>query len=441
MLPILLPLLAFAAFDRIVLANGAVLEGTITQENEATVEIRLVSGGLVGLERSKTVEIVREPRPVGGSEEGSKTLDVPRREEWFLVRDGRGSITGVRSAFRSADLHKGRSALRLEEVWRFFEPEGETLVAEIEWADPEGSPLAFQYREESPRRAVLLTGEVRGERLHLLERGTAGTREDSHPFPRGTRLPLLARDGLREKQLGSGRAYSFSVFDPREGTFVRRDFECPIDRRAPVGGSDLPLLVLAETRFGRRSEEWFDARQGTVLLEANGPDLVAHRCTAEDAERAREGPRDPSNGLLTAANGRLRFSLPNPNWEPVGGGEGATAFFRDRVGGALLCVFPLADLDPEVLLDGACVELEKRLRSSVEGYVRTELARETTVRGTPAREVRFEGRGPKGRVLGRAVVVRGERDCLALVLLTPEATLALASADFDRFLAAADLAL
>ncbi len=77
----------------------------------------------------------------------------------------------------------------------------------------------------------------------------------------------------------------------------------------------------------------------------------------------------------------------------------------------------------------------------MEGYVRTELPRETTVRGTPAREVRFEGRGPKGKVLGRAVVVRGERDCLALVLLTPEATLALASADFDRFLAGADLAL
>ncbi len=355
MLPFLLPILAHAALDRIVLANGAVLEGTITKEDGVTVEIRLTSGGIVGLERSKTVEIVREPRPAEGTEEGTQAFEVPRREEWFVVRDGRGTIAGVRSAFRSADLHRGRSALRLEEVWRFFEPEGETLVAEIEWADPAGSPLAFQYREESPRHATLLTGEVRGERLHLLERGTAGTREDSHPFPRGTRLPLLARDGVREKQLGSGRAYSFAVFDPRERTFVRREFECPLDRRAPVGGSELPLLVLVENRFGRRSEEWFDPRQGTVLLEANGPDLVAHRCTAEVAERAREGPRDPSNGLLTAANGRLRFALPNPNWEPVGGGEGSTAFFRDRVGGALLCVFPLADLDPQVLLDGACV--------------------------------------------------------------------------------------
>src|SRR5262245_45485527 len=119
-LPVLLPFLLFATPDRIVLANGAVLEGTITQEDATTVEIRLTSGGIVGLERSKTVEIVREPRPAAGAEEGTPAFEVPRREEWFLVRDGRGAITGVRSAFRSADLLKGRPTLRLEEVWRFF---------------------------------------------------------------------------------------------------------------------------------------------------------------------------------------------------------------------------------------------------------------------------------------------------------------------------------
>ncbi|HET6202114.1 MAG TPA: hypothetical protein VFI25_04855 [Planctomycetota bacterium] len=444
MLPFL-PLALLLAFpDRVVLVNGGVLEGTITREDEKTIEIELASGGIVGLERSRTVEIVREPRPAGTVAGGPQAFEVSRREEWFLVRDGRGGVVGTRSAFRSADPFRGTSALRLEEVWRFFGPDGETLVSEIEWADPAGAPLGFQYREDSPRRALLLVGEVRGERLHLSAKGPGGAREDAHPFPRGTRLPLIARDGLREKQLGSGRAYSFSVFDPREGTFVRRDFECPVDRRAPIGGGDLPIPVLVETRFGRRSEEWFDPRRGTVLLEANGPDLVAHRCTPEEAARAKDAPFDPTGGLITAANGRLRFSLPNPNWEPaVGGegGEGGAAFFRDRAGGALLCVFPLTELDPEVLLDGACVALEARLRSTVEGYTRTEMPREASVRGIPARELRFEARGPKGKVFGRAVAVRGERDCLALVLLTPEAALALASADFDRFLAAADLAL
>ena len=66
-LPVLLPILLLAAPDRIVLANGAVLEGTITQEDEATVEIRLVSGGIVGLELRAQASIIEWCRLISTS--------------------------------------------------------------------------------------------------------------------------------------------------------------------------------------------------------------------------------------------------------------------------------------------------------------------------------------------------------------------------------------
>jgi hypothetical protein len=422
--------------DQVVLENGSVLEGTILSETEDSLEIALSGGGIVSIEKRRAVRIVREPRP--GPEAAAPQPEKETEVTWFLALDREGRLIGTRRVVRGPDDWHGRTAFRTEETWRLQSPGGEVLVSDLEWADAQGQPLGFLHREEAPRRSIAIRGEVRGSKLRLERSGPEFKTVTDLVFPRGATFPRLAREGLREKELGSGRTITISVYDPREEAFEGRTFEFPTQRRPPLPGGDAPLFVLAERRGARRSEEWIDAARGTLLYEANGADLVARLCTEAEAasvhleDLAPEPAADPTPEI-----GGIPIRSPHPGWARLASPTPGTVFLHERASGSLIAGFELEEPEPTVLVESLWLAFESRLRQSVESYRRTGEPQPTRLDGLPALEFLFEGIGERGRVLGRAVVARAPSGAVAFVVLAPEGAFDFASGDFARIISVA----
>lgn len=303
--------------DRIRLVTGEVLRGWILNETPTLVEIRLAAGMVVGLERSRAVEIHRSSPPPEPSAPPERPRLLAPVDGHFLVLDGQGRAIGTRRYLVQEERQKdGAWVWRLEENW-LFQPGGEPLrLQRTEFASALLAPLSCLYRETSGSEERLVRAQVKGDRLEVQTLTPRGRQQARLPFPQGMRFPLLLRETLRQRERTGRLRLTAACYDPMADAIQQRELVTGLHRgpvRGPWGDWGM-VWVVQEERDGRLLEEWLDAEGRTLYLEANGLDLAAVRCTADEARLQEEGrlPASAVPTLVRRGPGSLR--LPDPAW-------------------------------------------------------------------------------------------------------------------------------
>ncbi len=406
--------------DRIRLVTGEELRGKIIGETDKLVRIRIGKGMVLGVEKKRTLQIIRTsspaPRKAG---EGIPRLLEPR-DLHFLVLDRKGKVVGCRRMLvKEEDRPDGSFVWLLEEKWFFNGQSGPTKVYRSERVSPLLAPLECFYREVWTRGDRVVKGVVKGEEIQVQTLSPAGRRKSCLPFMRGTRFPLLLREILRQKERTARQEITSMVYDPMEDCF-RRDVFVTGERRGPIAGPFGKwgtVFVLREKKDGRWREEWLDAEGRTLYMEVNGLDLVALACSAEEERRVEAGlpPARPVPALVQGKNPSLR--LPDPGWAFL---DGRRAFARSADLGATLKGMTVPGTGPETPLAEAARILARNLSLGKQPLSEVEFLRRQV---GWVQAVSLEGRiGPKGGTRVRALVFPGPGGPMALVLQGPSRT-------------------
>ena len=347
--------------DRIRLVTGEELRGTILGETDKIVQIRLGKGMVVGVEKKRTLEIIRTSSwNPGKSRDTSPRLLEPRNEH-FLVLNREGKVIGCRRMLVKEEHRKDGSFLwLLEEKWFFQGPNGPVRLYRSERISPLLAPLECFYREVWGKEDRVVRGVVKGEEIQVQSLSPSGRRKSVLPFLRGTRFPLLLGEILRQKERTSRQEITAMVYDPMEDCF-RRDVFVTGERRGPIHGpwgKWGTVFVLKEKKNGRFQEEWLDSKGRTLYKEVNRLELVALVCSPEDERRVEAGllPARPVPALVQGRNPSLR--LPDPGWAFL---DGRSAQARASDLGATIQGMAVPGAGPDTPLEEAARILARYL--------------------------------------------------------------------------------
>ena len=164
---------------------------------------------------------------------------------------------------------------------------------------------------------------------------------------------------------------------------------------------------------GIESLVWFAAPGDVAREELNGPDLVAVRCTPEEAQTTKvERSQEP----FTArdASGRIQLLLPTADWKfekPL-----AEAVALARKDGCASIVTFILDAEKDVTTTGTALLLERRLSHTLQRYQRNGGYDDTTVGKLPAIRFDFQCQETKGTRSGIAFTIRGPNAAAACVM-------------------------
>ncbi len=400
--------------------TGEELRGKTLGETDKLVRIRIGKGMVLGVEKKRTLQIIRTtsqaPKKPG--------RDVPRllepRDLHFLVLDRKGKVVGCRRMLvKEEPRPNGSFVWFLEEKWFFLGPGGPTKVYRSERASPLLAPLECFYREVWARGDRVVKGIVKGEEIQVQSLSPAGRRKSCLPFMGGTSFPLLLREILRQKDRAARQEMTSLVYDPMEDCF-RQDVFVTGGRRGPIVGPFGKwgtVFVLREKKDGRWREEWLDSKGRTLYMEVNGLELVALACSAEEERRVEAGlpPARPVPALVQGKDPSLR--LPDPGWAFL---DGRRACARSADLGATLQGRTIPGTGPDTPLAEAARILARNLSLGNLPLSGWKFLRH---RVGWTQGVSLEGRaGPKGGERVRALVFPGPRGPEALVLRGPSRT-------------------
>ncbi len=416
--------------DRIRLVTGEELRGKILGETDKLVRIRIGKGMVLGIEKSRALQIIRTtaPPPKKPGDRIPRLLDP--RNLHFLVLDRSGKVVGCRRMLvKEEPRPDGSFVWLLEEKWFFHGNGGPTRIYRSERVSPLLAPLECFYREVWPKGDRVVKGIVRGEEIQVQSLSPAGRRKSCLPFTRGTRFPLLLREILRQKERTNRQEITSMVYDPMEDCF-RQDVFTTGARRGPIQGpfgNWGTVFILREKKDGRWREEWLDSRGRTLYMEVNGLELAAVACSAEEERRVEAGlpPARPVPALVQGKNPSLR--LPDPGWTFL---DGRRASARSADLGAAIRGLAVPGTGPETPLEEAARILARNLSLGKEPLSDVKFLRR---RVGWTQGMSLEGAlGPKGGDRVFALVFPGPAGPLALVLQGPARTWKTAKACLEK---------
>ena len=455
--------------DIIRLKVGTEIEGSIVRETSEYVEVRLEGGMIVGLNKSKTTEIVRavkapeqravqpDSRPALIAESVPNLASSPAR--WFVVHDDAGRAVGwFHESSRSETTAGGRR--RFAEEWQFDGGDRVTELTLLETLDDSGRPETCFYHErvraKTGEREVLgeriVRGVVRGEVLEVQRRTLENSTSTTYPFPAESRFPLELRHELRQMTVAT--EVEFPVFDPSVGEWSRHSFLAGGMRTVVLDGEKRRVRTLVRRRASQANIEWLDAASHSLRREINGTALVARPMTeraARDACASDEPTFEAS--LATEIEERFGLWMPNPMWK-IQSQRIGEVYARCEAYNATMS---LVALDPVLSAPaGGGTPMMPTVVDTVERWLRVAHpdiefgAREQTrlrdrvavrVRGTYA--VRAEGRildRVCDVVVGSCKPVKGqETTYLAFCADCPKGAVGELAADFERALSSLEL--
>ncbi len=306
--------------DIIRLASGEVLKGTITRETKDFIHIRIKKGMVIGIEKSRTIEIIRLTRNYGIERKGE---EQPRLLEpyslGFFVFDWKGKAIGTRRAILKEERTKdGRWAWRLEEKWFFPKKDkGPLIIIRTEWFSPLLHPLKCFYREVSGDEDSMHIGRVAGNKLELEILSPRTRKKVSFPFTKGTMFPMMAKEIIKQREKNIRQVKTILVYDAMYDAFRRMRIRSG-GIRGPVHGpwGDWGnVFVLLEERQGKTFEEWVDGSGRTLYLEANGLDLRAVRYEKDKVRKGEAGLLDRISFPRICKGRDPLLVLPDPGWK------------------------------------------------------------------------------------------------------------------------------
>ncbi len=416
--------------DRIRLVTGEELRGKILGETDKLVRIRIGKGMVLGVEKKRTLEIIRtsSPSPGKAGKKAPKLLEP--RDLYFLVLDRAGKVVGSRRMLVKEEPRRdGSFSWLLEEKWFFSGPAGPTKVYRSERVSPLLAPQECFYREVWGKEDKVVRGVVKGEEIQVTSLSPSGRRKACLPFLRGTRFPLLLREILRQKERSRPQQITSMVYDPMEDCFRREVFTTGLRRGPVVGpwGKWGTVFIIEERKDGRVQQEWLDSRGRTLYMEVNGLELVALACPAGEERRVEAGlsPSRPVPPLVQGVNPPLR--LPDPGWVFL---DGRRAEARCADLGAFLQGLAVPGTGPGTPLEEAARILARNLSVGKRPLSGVKIS---PVRLGWTQGVSLEGRlGPKGGERLRALLFPGPSGPLALVLRCPSRTWKTATRCLER---------
>lgn len=432
--------------DRIVLHNGAVLEGEILSETADSIEIRIGEGQVVGVAKKSAKEIFRDPnrsKSPAPRETPSDASKVFLGEERFLVEDREGrTVAALRLLARREETSESRPqpGFVLEEHWLFPEAKETLRVSWIETLSEDLSPRELLYREETGVAGKLVLAKRAGERLEIEISGGPEKRKLTLPWDADCRFPLAARAQWRDQAQRATGEQSLSIFDPRLLAFDRRRVVFG-ERRAIEwqGEEKMVFFFRATSESGGAWEDWIDARHGLLRRECNGPDLVARHTKTEDFESFLKGEKlSGGERMLVDPLGRFRLRLADSHWKHDPGADAGSVLLLGKDGekAAVLVLDGAARADSAASRLGS---LERRLQSSLENYKREEKLVMRTLQGRESCEFAFTFEELRDAQRGLALIVpAGESTLAILYSFSAKETLPI-PAEWERLLARVDL--
>jgi hypothetical protein len=355
------PQVAPLAHDVIVLKNGDELQGRITSESTAYVELELEPGAVVGFTTTQVATIRR-----GAVAPPRGNTMVPARAEWFVLHDATGQPVGW---LATSVVHRADGGFTVNEEYEFRDGARRYQVTALATAAPDLTPVSAYFRERVTEPVLALArlpvadpfaqhdrvvderiveATCAGDALHVQRLDRTGRRERRVPLPAGATFPLLARTLAR----ASGRALGpVTLFDCATEELAVRSYDGSRRRSVVVDGGTVRVTEVAETGPTGRNTEWVDLDARTLRRELAGPALVALPSSSTLARGTLGGAVAPA----IVATSDLAFGLwvPNPAWAAAPDQPAGQLALGNAAHGASISLSRLDHLEPGTPLDVA----------------------------------------------------------------------------------------
>lgn len=303
-----------ARLDVVELKSGERMQGQVVAQADGMIEIRLGDGAVIGIGMDQVGAIHRG----AGAPPAPVARQLPPREEWFVLHDGRGEPVGWMQSVTAAE----GTGVRLAEEWEFVLGARTVGITIVEQLDNELQPRSSYWRERirSEGSVVvieerILSAEVGPEGLEVRRTAPLGNSAFRMSVPGSLQFPLGAMARLRAGLLAKdGNPVELAVFDPQLEELVVRRYEPARRRTVHQDGSELPVFEVAQVVRSIRNSEWLDAGGNVLRREVSGPALVAVRSDKASARLVVRSQLKYPPSLIRERNGAFGLWLPNPSW-------------------------------------------------------------------------------------------------------------------------------
>ncbi len=317
-LPLLLTALCAAQdpprLDVVELQSGERLQGEVIAQVDGMVEIRLGDGAVIGIGMDQVTAVRRG----AGARPAPVAQQLPAREEWFVLHDGKGEPVGWMQSVTTID----GTGVRLAEEWEFALGARTVGITIVEQLDSAMQPRSSYWRERirsagsiSVVEERILSAEVGPEGVELRRTTPAGNSSYRLPAPASLQFPLGAMARLRAGLLArDGNPFELAVFDPQLEEVVVRRYEPARKRTVSHDAATRQVFEVAQTVRSIRNAEWLDAEGRVLRREVSGPALVAVRSDRDSARHVANSTFKYPPALVRERNGAFGLWLPNPSW-------------------------------------------------------------------------------------------------------------------------------
>ena len=348
------------------LTTGGRLEGTIVAETEDFIEIRMGARSVVGFERSKIANIMRQGGKKARAEHAGA---LEPRDEWFVLHDAEGRVVG---RMHSTVLEDDEGRIRVGEEWEFRGKRESSEITLLEVINLDLTPVSSFFHERQTRRVdgqvvreSLVRGVVVGDQFVVDKKGEEKPERTVYPVDANMRFPLSLLQSVRQRSSHASDE-TWVVFDARTSEFTRRKFSAS---QRKVQWRD-EVVHVSEVRHGagrRQNTEWLDASCRTLRREINGPSLVAMPIEADMTERylmSSEPVFPPA--VAVEPSSKFALWLPSPAWQIEEDGEKGRITVREPVNEASACLVAFEQLPADTVIDTAADTVTRWLHQASE---------------------------------------------------------------------------
>lgn len=423
------------------LVNGGWLEGTIVDETDGLVELRIGGQSVVGFERSMIANIIRRD---GEEERAAGAGGLEPRDEWFVLHDARGRVVG---RMHSTVVEDGEGRSRVSEEWEFRDKDKTSGITLLEVVNADLTPVSSFFHERLTHnldgrvlREELVRGVIEDDRFVVDKKGMKKPERRVYELDLGMRFPLSVLHGVRQRaQLAIDECWM--IFDARTSEFARWTFASS-QRTVQWRGEELRLTVVQHGSAHRQNIDWLNASGRTLRREINGPSLVAMPIAAEMTERYLMSA-EPMFQSAVAVEPLSRFALwlPSPAWQADASAEQGCITVREPVHEASACLVVFEQIEAATTIDTVADVVTRWLHQSSDLVVadreRVELRGRDAVRLSGVYVDRVQG-GPR-RFRSEVFVFAAKGAYVALCFAAPVLQFEDVRCDFDRMLKSVDL--
>lgn len=425
-LTVLLGTQAFAQ-DVVRLKTGALLEGTIIEQDEESVTIAF-DGGSMQLRRSQIadIKVARNPDRSAAKKALLTLSRFPDHDSFhFLYRNGKR--IGYRTISIRREARSGVPGYVLNDRLVFMSNPGgqpEVDLAVTEFVDAELNPIMFTHRMASGPSGRTVEGSREGLSLVMKERAAGQLHEGTALFRREVQFPGMLLRRLASEPPPEAGYPSFKVFRPRDVDFGRMGLERRIER-ITMRGRIRDVLVFRRLEGTKTLETWLDMSGHLVREELGSTHLVSLRAPKQEVmgyARGDDVPEGQDLGLeFVHEPTGFRVLRPDLAWEVAPGKSRGAVMSMLRPGlRATVDVLRLDDLASDATEEGLAMRVIARMERHAED-VRVEGPHPTRVGGEKG--LRFEmecvRRGTLVRTLG-ALVLDGRGHAFVILCAAPE---------------------